>query len=370
MTVAFRKIPVSSKIIKSLRSRIITGQWKSGEQLPTEKELAKKFNVCSSTVKKSLKEIEREGLIFARRGKGRFVRDKNERIKTSAIEIILFDMNHLTHPVMSQVLSGIKDKISETDYHLRICALNSSRAGLGPDNPLVQIPRLELSSAADGVIIVTWQVQSKAVFELANSLPVVWINHPTVQLGLAGVMLDYTSGAFQATRHLLELGHRRIALVTTRENCNIGRAQQDGFRLACSEISPPDDKSKYTISQATDFFVDEGRRLGQLLVDTDNMPSAIICGSGDLTCGVYEALSNTGLKVPDDISIVSWNDSSITADIPVKLTTVIMDHYRAGLVGANSLLRQMEHPGKLIETERIPAKLVIRESTREVKSTR
>lgn len=355
---------VYAAIAGELRSRIISGQWQPGEKIASEKSLASEFRVCRATVKKSLGDLEREGLLWSRRGKGRFVSDRDTRGKTWVAGVVLFDQTHLAHPVMSKRLVGLQEVLGKAGYHLKAVAMNRmARPGAGGvRTSLAQLLRVE---SIDGAIVLAEQTDRSQVEQLAQYVPVVWLNHPTLSPRLLGIHEDHIGGAFAAAKHLLQLGHRHIALLTGPESFGIAHAQWDGARLAVREIASDGEGQLSVLYSRDAFTVEEGRELAQRLLDGPARPTAVICGSDDLAIGAFEVFRSAGLKVPDDISMVAWNDTLTAEQIPLSMTTVRIDFSRSAACGARMLLRLMEQADEPAEweDEEIRAELIIREST-------
>src|SRR5438477_1649540 len=116
-------------IATELRRRIMAGEWKLRQQILTEHQLARQFGVSRGTVIRSLRELEREGLIWTRRGEGRYVTDLSQRPKTETIGVVVADINLLGHPVPAAELSGIRQVCSDANYHLQIFAINRTGTG-------------------------------------------------------------------------------------------------------------------------------------------------------------------------------------------------------------------------------------------------
>src|SRR5690349_21716573 len=111
-------------IATELRQRVMSGVWKPKQQIQTEHQLAREFGVSRGTVIRSLRELEREGLIWTRRGEGRYVTDLSQRPKTETIGVVVADINLLGHPVPAAELAGIRKVCSDANYHLQIFAIN------------------------------------------------------------------------------------------------------------------------------------------------------------------------------------------------------------------------------------------------------
>jgi LacI family xylobiose transport system transcriptional regulator len=205
-------------------------------------------------------------------------------------------------------VAGARDlTVGFTDVNRRITA------GLPWAEPLL-LRRLT------GVIAVFSGVtsQHRELFS-ASGIPLVAVDptgdlYPTPAVGSAN-----WSGALAATRHLLDLGHKRIATVTGPVKDLSSRARLDGFRAALENAGVPLDGS---LVRNGSFTFEQGRDLGLELLAHPDPPTAVFCGDDLQALGVYEAARQTGLRVPDDLSVVGFDDVDQAAWTAPPLTTV------------------------------------------------
>lgn len=349
------------EIAGELRARMDSGRLRPHQKLASQNELATEFGVCQATVQKSLKELERAGLLWTHPGKGRFVADREVRSRTWTLGVILFDMEHLTHPVTSQRLSGITDVTAEAGYHLNILAMNGQMApSRQPANGTGLFGSFD-PATIDGAIVLAQETDAGTVHKLADLMPTVWMDAPNAA-GIASVNLDYLGGGFAAAQHLIGLGHERIALLTPRlERFWVARQQYDGARLAVGQSRGG--RVLLELHVAETFAESEGYRLGAEILATDGGPTAVICASDELALGFWVAAVEAGRSVPKDLSLVAWNDTITPAQIPVSLTTIRMDFRGAGMTGARTLLAMIDEPGSRPSPEPFGGQLVVRAST-------
>jgi len=350
----------AEKILSELQTRILTRVWTPGQEIPSGNKLAEEFGVSPSTIKKALHQLTKEGLVWGRRGKGRFVADNLLPRKTWTIGVVLYDMDHLHHPLHSSRIAGIQDALRDTPYHLVLFAFSSNHdrrveAGAGYRWLGLLDPR-----ALDGVIVLSRQVKAVEIEELARYVPVCTDRPQLAELG-ACVRDDFASGSFEAARYLLELGHRCLALATVGESDHIGFAQREGFRLAVQTAGR--DGACVRVAACGAFSVDEGRRVGRELLASTPRPTAILAGSHELVLGIYREVTAAGLEVPADISLVGWNDT-LETEVGFPMTTLKLRAFEAGRKYVEQLLSLIDHPGAKLPVVTVPVDLVIRNSTR------
>ena len=130
---------------------------------------------------------------------------------------------------------------------------------------------------------------------------------------------DDRLGAHLATRHLLDLGHRRIGLVGGPSYASTARDREAGYRDALTEAGVPVDE---TLLAGDSFSMQSGEIAGRTLLDRTDRPTAIFAVNDNNAIGVMAAAHALGLRVPDDLSLVGYNDIPVVSRLPVPLTTV------------------------------------------------
>ncbi|MFJ6543110.1 LacI family DNA-binding transcriptional regulator [Streptomyces sp. NPDC091385] len=126
-------------------------------------------------------------------------------------------------------------------------------------------------------------------------------------------------GGLAATRHLIDLGHTRIGAISGPSRMMCSRARLDGYRAALETAGLPVDPQ---LIKAGDFHHDSGRRLGLELLRAPDRPTAVFAGNDLQALGLYEAARELGLRVPDDLSIVGFDDLPVARWVGPPLTTV------------------------------------------------
>lgn len=171
------------------------------------------------------------------------------------------------------------------------------------------------------------------------------------------------SGGLAATRHLIELGHRRIAAITGPEDMMCSLARVDGYRSAMNSAGLPIDPAWIRFG---DFHVSGGRDRARELLAARDRPTAVFAGSDMQALGVMEAARELGIRVPDELSIVGYDDIPLARWLTPRLTTVHQPLRRMGEEAARLAIRLSETevaPGGPTPRMDLATSLVVREST-------
>ena len=172
-----------------------------------------------------------------------------------------------------------------------------------------------------GVIFVLSELDPAQRSQLSTrSIPYVLVDTAGEQPpGVPTVGSANWAGGLAATRHLLALGHRRIAMISGPADVLCSRARVDGYRSALEEAGVPQDPS---FVRYGDFFVGGGYRHGLSLLDRPDRPTAIFAGSDFQAMGVLRAAHDLGLRVPQDVSVVGYDNLPVSEWIAPRLTTI------------------------------------------------
>jgi LacI family transcriptional regulator len=168
------------------------------------------------------------------------------------------------------------------------------------------------------------------------------------------------AGGMRATEHLLSLGHRRIGFIEGPPRLLCSRARLDGYRAALDAAGLAVDDA---LVRQGDFYHESGFAGGAAMLDLADPPTAIFASSDQMAFGVYEAVRQRGLRVPDDVSVVGFDDLPEVRWSSPPLTTVRQPLAEMGLLAARTVIRLAS--GESIESPRIElaTDLVVREST-------
>jgi DNA-binding LacI/PurR family transcriptional regulator len=211
---------------------------------------------------------------------------------------------------------------------------------------------------------------------LGRRVPVVLVDHPGVG-DVPYVGIDDEGAAAAAAEHLISLGHRRLGVVSfelTREpaggladlsrpeRATFGpsRARLRGYATALRRAGLP--VSEVPVFECAESTTEEGRAAAQVLLGTENRPTALLCMSDQLAFGVLDAARDLGLSVPGDLSVVGFDDVSEAARTHPPLTTIHQPHVEKGLLAGRILVARLgeEEPP---EARLLPTRLVERGST-------
>lgn len=275
--------------------------------------------------------------------------------QTRMLGMILPD---ITNPFFPGIIRGAEDTAFERDYFL--VAANTDEQ-IGRERRLLTALR---SYRADGILLASAPGSdiSHIRSTIAAGVALVFLDRPVPGVKADAVLLDNVRGARECVRHLLQLGHRRIAIITGPLTLQNARERLQGYEEALRESDLPLDQK--LILQG-DYRLESGHRLTTGLVRSNLKVTALFACNGVMTVGALNALEELKIRCPDDLSLATFDDLTIDHSSHAHLTAVVQPSYEMGARAATLLMDRVE--GRLTGDPvvvRVVPTLVIRDSTR------
>ena len=264
----------------------------------------------------------------------------------------------IADPFIAEVTQGIESTAYEHGYTVILASSNS--------DPAREIAAVEMlrSKRVDGVIVTSSRVGALYHDHLERiGVPVVLINNHSEQSGryTFSISVDNQHGGYLATQHLIELGHRRIAFVTAQVNHSSNMGRLAGYQLALSEAGLASDPS---LVVAGNGRVDGGVQSWSSLKTLPEPPTAVFCYNDMTAIGLLHAAQQAGLSVPQDLSVVGFDDILFALYVSPALTTIAQPQFEMGQQAMQMALDLMKAPsGAQISDINIKGKLIVRESS-------
>jgi LacI family transcriptional regulator len=231
------------------------------------------------------------------------------RVGTSTVGVVV---PRLTDTVMAMLYEEVA-AAAATRGLFAVVATTGDR----PEIERVAVDSL-MRRRVDGIILTTARIDASAPQERSgHPMPHV-LALRTDGTGPASIG-DDRLGAHLATRHLLDLGHRRIGLVGGPDYASSARDRRSGYQQALTEAGIPVDE---TLITGDSFSMEDGETAGRTLLDRTNRPTAIFAVNDNTAIGVMAAAHALSLRIPEDLSLVGYNDIPVVSRLPVPLTTV------------------------------------------------
>ncbi|MFC5529938.1 LacI family DNA-binding transcriptional regulator [Cohnella yongneupensis] len=270
-----------------------------------------------------------------------------------SMTIGMFLTTGLAHPFFAHILSGMEQSLKSMGYDL----IYLTQIQWDKDYSFVRHCQ---SRNVEGVVVFGFQHDDMDFSELIDSgIPTLFIDLDVKEQRTGYISSDNETGVQEALRYLNGLNHRRIAFLSAIETSYVSRHRLQGYQAGLAEAGLSFDDS---LVVASDFTKEGGYRAMKQLLARPTRPTAVICCSDTGALGAYQAIRDAGLSVPEDISVIGFDDIEIASEIQPALTTVRQDTNTIGrkaieLLDALITDVSMQPPEAIV-----PTQLVIRGS--------
>jgi LacI family transcriptional regulator len=264
-------------------------------------------------------------------------------------------VSDITNPFFPELVRQFESLALERQYDLILTSTDYQT-----DRMTVCLRRM-LERKVDGVALMTSEMDEGLIEELARrGVPLVFMDVGQVGPRMSHVVMDYANGVRQAVDHVVQLGHRRIAFISGPLTLHSARTRRDAFveRLRHHSIAP----DKKLMREGT-HTAEGGLRAMEALLSASRRPTAVVCSNDWTAIGALHAIDAAGLRVPEDLSVVGFDDTPLASYTRPPLTTVRMSAAEIGATACDALFKLIddkEHEGALL---RIRTHLVVRAST-------
>jgi LacI family transcriptional regulator len=221
-----------------------------------------------------------------------------------------------------------------------------------------------LQGMVDGLLLVLPRNPSDFVGSLIRrKFPFVFIDHQGFGKDSASVSAANWQGAYEATEYLIGLGHRRIGFITGWADLKAAQDRLKGYQAALRTNHISEDPG--FIYEGT-FSQPDGCQAGLKFLGLKNPPTAVFASNDMMAMGVMDAARERGLKVPDDLSVVGFDDIYLASQVRPAISTVRQPLEKMGRVAAQMLLEIIRNPGARKDNLELPTELVVRDSCRAI----
>ena len=360
-------VPLYRKIYLDLKKKILEHEYTPGEKLPYERELCDAYGVKRVTIRKSLEMLAQEGLICKHMGLGSFVAPAKEDVSASqqeqsgapvseAASTLLFVMRRNENDIYHNTSSCNTRIFFEME---QICRRNGyllSYVGVDEETKLADLLR---EHPVAGIFLVSSYLE-QTMREIARlRMPAVMLNQFDPKL--LSIMPDNMGMLRLVIDHLARMQHTRIAYVDGMPDSHNARERWEAFRFAMYAQGLEVDPSLYFVGNWT---YEGGRAAARQMLQAAQLPTAVFAASDMMAAGVMEELRHSGLRIPQDVSVVGYDNLDIDVLLSPPLTSATIDFKHMCEVAFERLRQVMEKGEREMDRYviRMPATLIERGS--------
>ena len=325
----------------------------------TMREVAKRAGVCPATVSRVLNkahyispETEKRVLEVVHQ-LNYFKNVHARRLATGRSDLFGLLISEIANPYFPEIIRGFQAAAWDRGFDVLLC--NTEYSQLRTKSVIRKL----IESDVRGVAIMTASVEKSVTSELtAAGVGIVFCNLGPAETLVGNISIDYQRGISQAIEHVVELGHRRAAVIAgpvdNRTAIMIKRALVAGLKRR--KLNP------FPVLESN-YHVDAGASAVRAILAQPEIPTVIFCGSDLIAMGAMSALEEAGVKIPEDVSVIGIDDISFAFLARPPLTTIRVPRERLGTVAFEALdkmlsLKRRRGADYYLETE-----LVVRRST-------
>lgn len=264
-------------------------------------------------------------------------------------------VSEITNPFFPELIQGFEDIAVEHGYEILISSTNYD-----PQRMSLCIRRM-LERRAEGVAVMTFGVEKPLLEQLAErKVPLVFVDVGPQRPGISLLRVDYHHGIRQGVQHLAVLGHRDIAFIGGPRRLHSAQSRQSAFTSSLEECG-------ITCNPAWviegDHTLEGGVQAMDRLLGSKHLPTAVMCSNDMTAIGVLHKVYRAGLRVPDDLSVIGFDDIHIAQVTIPPLTTVQMSCFELAKAAVTALRAHVEEGGEPKRSYKVDTHLVVREST-------
>jgi LacI family transcriptional regulator, galactose operon repressor len=337
--------------------------------MPHDKEItiydiARQLNVSPATVSRSLnnhpsvrKETQKKiaDLAKALGYRSNTFASNLRRQHTNTIGVIVPRFNIF----QSMVIAGIENIANKEGYNLIV-----SQSEESAHKEIINV-RTMFNNRVDGLLIsLSYETENFSHFDVffKKNIPLTFFDRVVEHKGCTNVIIDNRKAGYQATKHLIDQGCRRIVHITTTSKRNVYVDRFQGYKDAL-EAHGLDFKEEYIITN--NLSAEEGAEAAVLISKMDPLPDGVFVAFDQCAVGCMIAIKKLGIRIPQDIAFVGFNNDSVSTVIEPNLTTINYPAYNMGEAAARNLINHLNGLSTIYSTDSIilRSELIIRESS-------
>ena len=265
----------------------------------------------------------------------------------------------LSRHFYADIIEGIVDTAANAGYGVVICPPNYGKITEYNSPPLFQEGGIKLEG-----LITMCRLRQEGWMSILSSqnIPIIQCCEYDEELQYPSVAIDDFEAAYNATMYLINMGHKKLSMFNSTLKFNHARRREDGFRSAMRD-SGLEIREDWVL-HIGDSEYNLAMTAAQELFSRDEIPEAVFTVTDDYAAGVVNGAGKLGLNVPDDISVVGFNDTEVALITEPTLTTVHQPRYEMGSTACNVLLRSIRNGALVANHIWIESSLVVRNSTK------
>ena len=326
------------------------------DKLPGERTLAKEYGFSYMTIRKAIENLVAEGVLYKIPTKGTFVADRKITKKITKVIGYFLDssiVSGLTSPYYSLIFNALEKQATKHGYSLIYFS------DIGDSSSLKHMNKI------DGVIVSCFPRVENIVHDISKHVPVVVIDNSSSDKTIPSIIIDNFNAVSASVDYLCSLGHKRIGFMTGLEDSDVGKDRYAGYK---SGLNTHGIKLNENLVFRGNYSFESGAEGADYFLSLKKTPTALICANDAMAIAATRKIIQYGLNVPEDISVIGFDDITVASQIHPPLTTISAPIDEIAERALNMLIGQIQNKEFNNKHVALPAKLVIRDTCTSVKN--
>jgi LacI family transcriptional regulator len=276
--------------------------------------------------------------------------------RTSTIGLMIYDISYPLYPLMAR---GVEDAAQTKGYNVILC-----NTYWKPERERHYFSVLK-ERGVDGIILA---ISNGTDIDYLNevidgTVPIVLFDEPTIRDDVYGVFVNNKKGAYLATNHLIEYGHQRIACLIGPDSTLSSEERLEGYKQALAEANIKFDKN---LVMSGEYVEETGLKYMNQIIERKENVTAVFAASDNIAIGVYKAIKSHGYRIPDDFSVVGFDDVYNTNLIEPSITDITQPTYEMGQKAFEIMYKLLNNIKPRKKTVIFEPDLIVRNSTKRI----
>ena len=329
-------------IIDDIKSKILSGEYSVGEQIPTESSLQEKYEVSRHTVRKAILELANKGFLRSEKGSGTYVCNQYQskpsgKSNSKTIGVIT---TYISDYIFPSIIRGIEGRLNKENYSLLLASTNND---VEQERKALE---MMLSYGVDGLIVEPTKSNlynpniSYYLSFTEQDVPFIMVNAYYEELEVPFYCLDDVQSSYLATNELIAKGHTEIGLLAKMDDLQ-GKLRMKGYIKALGEAKLRF-QTDHVFAYSTETKMDLNVNLKEFLTGKNSAMTAIVCYNDEVALEVINVCNQLHISVPQNMSIIGQDNSYIAKNANIKLTTLTHPQEQMGHDAADWIIKKLQ----------------------------
>ncbi len=304
----------------------------------------------------SVNPILRERVLSAVKALGYKPNRAAQRLRSNISDVIGVIVSDIQSPFFVSIVRGIEDAAYANQMNIVLCNADEDL-----DRQKTYLSYLQAENVAGIIVSPTWHMNESNELQMFqdSGIPIVLIDRIVDNYQFDTVSVDNIDGAYTATKHLIDIGYKKIGILGGNLKLSTGKGRYEGYLKAMQDahLEIPDPYVMFG-----DFTEQDGYRLTLDMLSQDNPPEALFVNNNLSTMGALKAIRELGYKMPQDLALIGFDDIPMATELATPITVIAQPTHDLGSEAVRLLLRRLKTPQAPFQSLMLQTQLIVRES--------